>query len=87
MEAMLIEVLKQVPATGCVLVVVWYFLNYMKQERVDSREFLQGMQERCHATQETASAALNENTRMLGRATQVVETLESRHNIKPQVHT
>lgn len=85
METVLVEVLKQVPATGCVLIVVWYFLQYMKQERVDSRQFLEQMSTACHASQAIASEALAENTRMLGRAAHVVETAEGRHGMKPQV--
>lgn len=85
MEAILIEVIKQVPAAGCMLVVVWYFLQYMKQERIDSREFLKTMAQECHVSQAASTAALSENTKMLGRAAHVVDTLESRHGIKPQV--
>lgn len=72
MEALLLELAKQLPATVCVMLVVLYFLRHIREERLETQAFLAAMAAGCHVVQADAAAAIRENTRMLGH-------IEARH--------
>ena len=72
MESIITELVKQVPSTAAVLATVWYFLRHIREERIETQAFLEAMAASCHLAQSDATAALRENTRMLGH-------IEARH--------
>lgn len=69
MDEALKEAARQVPSLTVLVVLVIYFLRAL--DRRDST--IKSIAETCHASQQQATAAINENTRVLGRVGEALD--------------
>jgi len=69
MDETLKEAARQVPSLAVLVVLVIYFLRAL--DRRD--ETIKAIAETCHANQQAATAAISENTRVLGRVGEALD--------------
>ena len=74
MEDALKEAARQVPSLTVLVVLVLYFLRALDKRD----ETIKAIAETCHTSQASATAAINENTRVLG---QVGEALDAHRQV------
>jgi hypothetical protein len=71
MNEILLEISKQAPNTVALMIVVWFFLNYMKHRDQQHTEVMKEIGDSCHAFQKEisseATAALNRTVVALDR--------------------
>lgn len=82
-----IELAKQIPAVIAIIIIVAMFIKYLGYRSVQAEkrdetmmafiakqnERFETLGETCHQVQETATRAIHENTKMIGRVEKVIE--------------
>lgn len=85
MNEVFLEVAKQTPNIVALMIVVWFFLDYMKHRDESHAEVMRQIGESCHAFQKEisteAAQALNKNTMALERNSEALG-YSIRHGLK-----
>lgn len=76
MDSVFVELLKQAPIVGALVVCVWIFLKYLKIRDDDARDALRGISKECHEVQKSSTEAVRHNTEVLSEMKGTMQAMD-----------